>query len=102
MYKSYKRKYLDMIQQVVMKKDAKLHSMVKDNLELPSLMSLEDSSFKEELFQKMGETKMSKNDLIMQINKHKFIKFVSNFTFFCLLYHFNNPNLRVGEEPARR
>eukprot|EP00029_Vermamoeba_vermiformis_P006158 TRINITY_DN2336_c0_g1_i4.p1 TRINITY_DN2336_c0_g1~~TRINITY_DN2336_c0_g1_i4.p1 ORF type:complete len:755 (-),score=69.75 TRINITY_DN2336_c0_g1_i4:73-2337(-) len=78
MYKSYKRKYLDMIQQVVMKKDAKLHSMVKDNLELPSLMSLEDSNFKEELFQKMGETKMSKNDLIIQINKHKFTKFVKN------------------------
>ena len=78
MYKSYKRKYLDMIQQVVMKKDAKQHSMVKDNLELPSLMSLEDSNFKEELFQKMGEAKMSKNDILIQINKHKFIKFVSN------------------------
>lgn len=90
MYKSYKRKYLDMIQQVVMKKDAKLHSMVKDNLELPSitLMSLEDSNFKEELFQKMGETKMSKNDLIIQINKHKFIQFVSNFTFLLFVLPF--------------
>jgi hypothetical protein len=78
MYKSYKGRYLDMIQQVVMKKDAKQHSMVKDNLELPSLMSLEDSNFKEELFKKMGETKMSKNDLIIHINKHKFIKFVKN------------------------
>ena len=80
MYISYKGRYLDMIQQVVMKKDAKQHSMVKDNLELPSLMSLEDSNFKEELFKKMGETKMSKNDLIIHINKHKFIKFVSNFS----------------------
>lgn len=87
MYKSYKGRYLDMIQQVVMKKDAKQHSMVKDNLELPSLMSLEDSNFKEELFKKMGETKMSKNDLIIHINKHKFIKFVSNNNFFCLFYH---------------
>jgi hypothetical protein len=70
-----------MIQQVVMKRDAKQHSMVKDNLELPSLMSLEDSNFKEELFQKMGEIKMTKNDIIIQINKHKFIKFVSNLAF---------------------
>jgi hypothetical protein len=82
MYKSYKGKYLDMIQQVVMKKEAKQHSMVKDNLELPSLMSLEDSKFKEELFKKMGETKMSKNDVILQINRHKLVKFVSGLLYF--------------------
>lgn len=86
MYKSYKGKYLDTIQQVVMKKDAKQHSMVKDNLELPSLMSLEDSKFKEELFKKMGEMKMSKNDLIIQINRHKFVKFVSYYPHFFLLW----------------
>lgn len=60
-----------------MKKEAKHHSMVKDNLELPSLMSLEDSKFKEEVFHKMGESKMSKNDIIALINRYKVTKCVS-------------------------
>ncbi len=51
--------------------------MVKDNLELPSLMSLEDSKFKEEVFHKMGESKMSKNDIIALINRYKVTKCVS-------------------------
>jgi hypothetical protein len=60
-----------------MKKDTNQHSMVKDNLEIPSLMSLEDCRFKQELFKKMGETKMNKNEVIALINRHKLIKFVS-------------------------
>lgn len=52
------------------------HSMVKDNLELPSLMSLEDSPVKEELFRKMGESKMNKDEIITQINRNKLVKFV--------------------------
>jgi hypothetical protein len=66
-----------MVQQVVMKKETKSHSMVKDNLELPSLMSLEDSPFKEELFCKMGESKMNKDEVITLINRNKLVKFVS-------------------------
>lgn len=66
-----------MVQQVVMKKETKSHSMVKDNLELPSLMSLEDSPFKEELFRKMGESKMNKDEIITLINRNKIVKFVS-------------------------
>jgi hypothetical protein len=66
-----------MVQQVVMKKETKSHSMVKDNLELPSLMSLEDSPFKEELFRKMGESKMNKDEVITLINRNKLVKFVS-------------------------
>jgi hypothetical protein len=66
-----------MVQQVVMKKETKSHSMVKDNLELPSLMSLEDSPFKEELFRKMGESKMNKEEVITLINRNKIVKFVS-------------------------
>jgi hypothetical protein len=61
-----------------MKKDTKSHSMVKDNLEIPSLMSLEDSKFKDELFRKMGESKMNKNEIISHINRHKLVKFVSS------------------------
>jgi hypothetical protein len=68
---------LNMVKQVVMKKETKSHSMVKDNLELPSLMSLEDSPFKEELFRKMGESKMNKDEIITLINRNKIVKFVS-------------------------
>jgi hypothetical protein len=73
-----------MVQQVVMKKETKSHSMVKDNLELPSLMSLEDSPFKEELFRKMGESKMNKDEIITLINRNKIVKFVSILSVSCL------------------
>lgn len=89
MYRSYKGKYLEMIQQVVMKKDAKQHSMVKDNLEILSLMLLEDTEFKEELFRKMGDTKMSKTDIIIQINRHKLVEFVSDVRSFFSLNQLN-------------